>query len=318
MGQYAKEGPRIGGERSIEYYDENGNWRETRVGGTRSWRNNNPGNLQGSDLKIGQEKLPKEKEAFAIFPSMEVGDQARQHLIGGHYRNDSIRDMIRTYAPEGENNVPAYLTAVKRAGLDPEKRISDLTPEELERLYAAMREHEGMGKGKIIQPTDPGPSATHPDPAAKPDDPTPVDPTSPPKTGDSGNSDADPQTKTAQAGVFPPPSDLGAQDDLSAYAKDIVGAPVQMAPMCYAQNETDDQSGEDGFQAQPPTLGALLSSSGPEGALPDPGGHGDMRDYAQDIAGGQMQFAPTSVALAETGDAPGFATLLGPQIDAAA
>lgn len=49
--------------RTVTYIDRDGNT-ETREGGSRSWRNNNPGNLRGCPASIGHDI-----EGFDIFAS---------------------------------------------------------------------------------------------------------------------------------------------------------------------------------------------------------------------------------------------------------
>jgi hypothetical protein len=123
----------------VQYYDENGNLTETRIGGNRPWRNNNPGNLKGHSNEIGQDRQKVDKGHFSIFPDLETGKQAKAELLKSKYGNHSIKDMIPEYAPSSENDVKTYTKQIQDfSGLDMSKKINDLSKEEFDRLTSAM------------------------------------------------------------------------------------------------------------------------------------------------------------------------------------
>jgi hypothetical protein len=102
------------GERSITYHYDDGSV-EIRAGGTRAWRNNNPGNVAGGPGEIG-----KDYGGLAVFPDVSTGRNARRVLFmpGGKYSDyDSVRQVLRGkldraghpientgYAPERDKN----------------------------------------------------------------------------------------------------------------------------------------------------------------------------------------------------------------------
>lgn len=106
------------------------------------WRNNNPGNLRGSNAAIG-----KDKDNFAIFPDMETGKQAQHDLLRNkkEYKDNTIKDMIHIYAPAKDgNDVPKYIKDIGDfSGLDVNRKISDLNTEEYDLLLDAIRRKEG-------------------------------------------------------------------------------------------------------------------------------------------------------------------------------
>ena len=120
-------------------------------GGSRSWRNNNSGNLVYG-------KFAKEHGAigtdgrFAIFPDEKTGDKAREALIfgGDKYRNLSLKQAIHRYAPPQENNSQQYYNVVKNA-VGVEKKMKDYTPAERKVILDTMKKHEGYRVGKIIK-----------------------------------------------------------------------------------------------------------------------------------------------------------------------
>ena len=149
--------------RSVTYYDDTG-YTEVHVGGTRSWRNNNPGNLRYTNWTKNHGAIGKDGDGFAIFPDVETGNQAKGDLLRGKYGDhDSIREMLKgkydedgnyipgtAYAPESDGNNPdAYADAIKKmSGIDVDnKKISELTPDEMNKLLDAMRRYEGWREG---------------------------------------------------------------------------------------------------------------------------------------------------------------------------
>ena len=116
-----------------------------RIGGSRSWRNNNPGNIEYGPFARSMGAIGSDGR-FAIFPSYQSGRQAQERLLfdSKGYRNLTIGDAIRRWAPATENNVPAYIAAM---GGDADKPMSEYTPEERSRLLDAMQRHEGWKPG---------------------------------------------------------------------------------------------------------------------------------------------------------------------------
>ncbi len=106
----AEEGP----SNSVIYYDEDGNktirhWKKREdepVGqaSTRSWRNNNPGNLVIGDFTrrngaIGLAgSVPGTKSKFAVFPDYATGRKAQAKRLkeGGLYIDSTLNEFVRT------------------------------------------------------------------------------------------------------------------------------------------------------------------------------------------------------------------------------
>jgi len=151
-----------------------------RLGGSRSWRNNNPGNVVRGPGRIG-----KDAEGFAIFPDLPKGAAARKTLFvqgGKYYGYDSLRQVIKGkfnekgqqipgtgYAPrfnakgEVENDPDAYADFVGQyireyyrtkynRQVDIENiKIRDYTPEMLDVLEKAQTAREGFSEGKVFR-----------------------------------------------------------------------------------------------------------------------------------------------------------------------
>lgn len=84
------------------------------VPGSRSNRNNNPGDIEYGDFAhkhgaVRVEDAPPHKPArFAYFPDADAGFRAMKELLALHYKGMTVRQMLNKYAPGVENNVSAY------------------------------------------------------------------------------------------------------------------------------------------------------------------------------------------------------------------
>ncbi len=127
----------------------NGKKRFVKKGGTRTWRNNNPGNLktgvhtriQGSIGNVG---------GFAVFPSYEKGLQALVWLLKKQtYQNKTVFDMVSSFAPKEDNNDPEQYRKLirEKTGLNINKKIKDLSEKEFNRLVSAIQQIEGNKTG---------------------------------------------------------------------------------------------------------------------------------------------------------------------------
>ena len=137
------------GTGSTTIRDKQGNVVETRKGGHRNWRNNNPGNIEYGKFAISMGAIGTDGR-FAIFPNMEMGYAAADTLMKGKsYQNLSIADAIKRWAPESENDVAAYQNTFKKAGFDITKRYSDLSPSEQRKYLETKMRMEGGKVGTI-------------------------------------------------------------------------------------------------------------------------------------------------------------------------
>ena len=128
-----------------------------RVGGTISWRNNNPGNIRTSSFtkkngEIGQ------AGGFAIFPSLEIGMNAIKKLLRSKsYNNLTIEKAISRYAPNGDgnNNEKVYQKRLGQlTGLNINLVLNSLSNEQLDKVANAIKIIEGYNIGKEYILTD--------------------------------------------------------------------------------------------------------------------------------------------------------------------
>ena len=157
---------------SVIYYDEEENkliryWKSYEdqsvdEASTRSWRNNNPGNLIIGDFArqngaIGQAgSIPRSKCKFAVFPDYDTGRKAQAKRLkeGNMYIDLTLHELPRKYtgvkkdAPDTREAIN-YRKAIQFfTKFDMERTIRSLNDEEYELLLDAMKKHEGWREGR--------------------------------------------------------------------------------------------------------------------------------------------------------------------------
>ncbi|MFK3739098.1 hypothetical protein [Massilia sp. TN1-12] len=138
---------RDGENNSVIYVDADGS-EFLHSGGTRAWRNNNPGNLIASEksgLSIGK------GGRFAAFANHEDGVKALKYSLTHFYSNRKLDEVFKKYAPASDRNDPDhYLKLVKDfSGLDSSRTIGSLNENELTKFAAAIQRVEGWKAGKV-------------------------------------------------------------------------------------------------------------------------------------------------------------------------
>ncbi len=120
-----------------------------RVGGSRAWRNNNPGCIRctsdfGAMGKSG---------GFAIFPDEETGMNAIIQLLRSEkYRDLTIASAVSKWAPPHENDTESYKRRLQgMTGLSTSLRVGDLSDEDIAKVQSAIRVLEGWKEGKEIE-----------------------------------------------------------------------------------------------------------------------------------------------------------------------
>ena len=152
---------------------------ETKVGGDRSWRNNNPGNLKYGKFAKAAGAIGKDRGGFAIFPSMETGAAAQDALWQtSSYSDVSIGDAVKKWTSGDPADIQAAYAAdlAAAAGVPVGTKLSELTPEQRAKLEAIQNQREGQTPGTV----KPKPAPTPPAPAAAPPAPAPAPPPPPP------------------------------------------------------------------------------------------------------------------------------------------
>lgn len=122
----------------------------TRIGGSRTWRNANPGAIRPSKI-TAQNGACGAAGGFAVFPTEEQGMNAlRALLLSKGYINLTLAAAIYKYAPPSDhNNTYRYQRRLAQiTGLSLRKQIKQLTAKELDDVMLAIKEIEGWEPGE--------------------------------------------------------------------------------------------------------------------------------------------------------------------------
>ncbi|MBS0918392.1 hypothetical protein [Providencia rettgeri] len=119
-----------------------------REGGSRAWRNHNEGNLEYGDYARRHGAIGTDGR-FAIFPNAETGRNAKRNLLfnTNSYKDLTLLDAIKRYAPKGENKPAQYYKVVRNA-VGSDKKMGEYTSSEREIILEAFKRVEGWEAGK--------------------------------------------------------------------------------------------------------------------------------------------------------------------------
>lgn len=135
---------------SVIYYDSSGK-RYVARGGSRNYRNNNPGNLVPGDVSKRNGQIGVAGK-FAVFPDFETGKRAMADSLRAVHGGRSLKEMIEKYAPREENDTDAYLRHLRqRTGVKDNRKIRDFNKTEFETLVGAILEMEGKDQADVRQ-----------------------------------------------------------------------------------------------------------------------------------------------------------------------
>jgi hypothetical protein len=123
---------------------------EVRTGGTRTWRNNNPGNIGAGRFARGQGAIGS-AGGFAVFPTEEAGRAAVPALLNTPaYQAMSLDGAIASWAPPNENDTPAYQRQVQgMTGLAGNTNMNTLTADQIGSVAHAITTVEGWRVGMV-------------------------------------------------------------------------------------------------------------------------------------------------------------------------
>ncbi|WP_082107177.1 glycoside hydrolase family 19 protein [Chromobacterium vaccinii] len=255
-------------EDKTRQYRLNNGTTETRTGGSRSWRDNNPGNMKfgftGSEeatkhLKVSKAKalaraqkkyqgvVDLDHNGYAIFQSQAAGRAAQAQLLFHDHANHSVEEMLPGYAMDDHSGKAdhqkyaemIYKTAAKR-GLDLHgKKLKDMTTAERDALQDGMQRMEGFKAGKVdvsgtAHPAAQAQAAPPAAPAAKAPAPAPAAAKPLPKAAASANQakaqpkPAAPPKKPAAASQAPAAAGNAAEAQLSALIAQLSAALTQL------------------------------------------------------------------------------------------
>jgi hypothetical protein len=146
VAKYVKAEP---GSTNTVIYTDDGGKQSDHSGGTRTWRNNNPGNLVVGNISRDNGAIGK-AGGFAVFPDYEAGHAGLIDCLKRTYGNADLEFLVTKYAPPDENETLKYLKFLRnKTGIKNNKKVRDFTIEEFEKLWMAIEQMEGWKVGKI-------------------------------------------------------------------------------------------------------------------------------------------------------------------------
>ncbi|WP_027668324.1 TIGR02594 family protein [Rhizobium leguminosarum] len=148
---------RMTAPKTIVYVDAEGR-KEVREGGSRAWRNCNPGNIRKGDFSINAGAIGDDG-SFAIFPAEATGMAAIITLFKSRaYIDLTLKDAIFRYAPPNENDSAAYLEFIRsNTGIPAGTVLNTLRAQDFQKIAKFIQTVEGWQKGTIRGNVPPSP-----------------------------------------------------------------------------------------------------------------------------------------------------------------
>jgi hypothetical protein len=125
---------------------------ETRTGGTRSWRNNNPHNIVAGPFANAHGAIGSDG-GMAVFPDEATGQAAAAALLKTEtYSRLTIDQAIARRSPPNENETATVQRNVRRLGnFSGNEIVGQLTPVQSARLVRAIQMAEGWREGTVTR-----------------------------------------------------------------------------------------------------------------------------------------------------------------------
>jgi len=128
-------------------YETSDGRKYVKEGGSRSWRNNNPGNLKYGEWRNARRDgaIGMDRGGFAIFPDIKTGTEAQYKLIKKWQReNLTLEQFVYKYAPPNENDTEKYLKYLEnQMDIDRTNSIKVLKEKEIRELMEWIKIYEG-------------------------------------------------------------------------------------------------------------------------------------------------------------------------------
>ena len=130
-----------------------GDKEEVRTGGSVSWRYNNPGLIYYGDFAKEAGAIGTDGR-YALFRTYEDGRKALMTLLWESdrgYKNKSLEEAMRAYAPKNEGfNTEYYIKVIKAdTGISLSKKMSDFSDKDKNTLLSTLEKIERFKPGKV-------------------------------------------------------------------------------------------------------------------------------------------------------------------------
>ncbi len=123
---------------------------ESRSGGSRAWRNNNPGNIRAGSFANRHGAIGN-KHGFAVFSDEATGRDAHDALLKGpNYSGLTVDEAVARRSPPNENETSRTQQLVRQfSGLSGTEKINELNPDQFNRASSAIIRAEGWRVGAV-------------------------------------------------------------------------------------------------------------------------------------------------------------------------
>jgi hypothetical protein len=141
-----------GGPNNSVLVTRSGGTQTSRTGGTRAWRNNNPGNLGAGSFARNNGAIGSAGR-FAVFPDVSTGANAITSLLRApSFRQETIGGAIAKYAPPNENDTARYIRIVEQhLGVSSATPMTALSDAQLVQMTNAIMRVEGWKTGQEVE-----------------------------------------------------------------------------------------------------------------------------------------------------------------------
>ncbi|MFN5350997.1 MAG: hypothetical protein ACK5BE_00055 [Alphaproteobacteria bacterium] len=125
---------------------------ETRMNGSKSWRNNNPGNIRAGKVANNLGAVGN-NNGFAVFQNKKTGSNAVSAILKKPaYSKLTVDEAVSRWAPSVENDVSSNQRNIRKIGnFTGKEKVGELSQNKLEQLVNAIEKNEGWVQGTIIE-----------------------------------------------------------------------------------------------------------------------------------------------------------------------
>ncbi len=128
-----------------------------RFGGSRGWRNNNPGFIRWGNHAQRYGAIGSDGP-YAIFPNSYMGIQALLQWLRQHDTTQTLGDVLPQMLPADDVGDQAQDRIQQETGLDPNQPVKDLTEDQLKTIVDACQAEADRTAGEIYEQGKPAPS----------------------------------------------------------------------------------------------------------------------------------------------------------------
>lgn len=137
---------------TVQYFDEDGNM-TIRIGGKRTWRCNNSGNLLRGPYSMSKDRRSigfagDGENEYAVYPDYATGHEALIVMLrGSKYFHLTLQEASKRYVKKDPAHIHKIIKLSKNR-LTPDQTIKSLSEKEFEIYWKAIEQNEGWEVGR--------------------------------------------------------------------------------------------------------------------------------------------------------------------------